>query len=322
MVPNIFSKVSALLKGEIVGVDVSFNSKRKTGWYLRTDNILDFLSWFCSAGFNFCTMFKGCFAFHIYFLHFIFYPLRKRKDKINGKREREHLLFCAIQKRGEKRSVIRNTLKMVVTNFCEVEATNFNNSYIKPSMLFSLLIHTSFILLGWDIKAYGANQNYRAAKLLHYTAFPLTYLQPFRKILSGRAGRSLCPSVFGGSVDPIPTRWGVYSSPHRLQGTILSLEPAWEALWGPTLQWGRASWSIPRSPKSCSKSMLWLSVVTRHNSSSISSHELKLWIVLTFLIFWHHIPSTSLAHEALAWPLPQPRARVTLWAALPFAASP
>lgn len=42
MVPNIFSKVSALLKGEIVGLDVSFNSKRKMGWYLRTDNILGF----------------------------------------------------------------------------------------------------------------------------------------------------------------------------------------------------------------------------------------------------------------------------------------
>lgn len=31
MVPNIFFKVSALLKGEIVGLDVSFNSKRKMG---------------------------------------------------------------------------------------------------------------------------------------------------------------------------------------------------------------------------------------------------------------------------------------------------
>lgn len=142
-------------------------------------------------------MLKGCFAFHIYFLHVLFYHLRKRKEKINGKREREHILLCALQKRGEKRSVIRNTLKMVVTNFCEVKATNFNNSYIKPSMLFSLLIHTSFILLGWDIKTCNANQNYRAAKLLHYIAFTLTYLQPFRKIPSGKG----CPSVFGGSVD-------------------------------------------------------------------------------------------------------------------------
>lgn len=66
-------------------------------------------------------MFKGCSAFHKSFLHFLFYPLRKRKEKINGKRERSFLL-CGVQRRGEKRSVTWNTQKMVVTNFCEVGA--------------------------------------------------------------------------------------------------------------------------------------------------------------------------------------------------------
>lgn len=97
------------------------------------------------------------FCFSYFFFAFSLLSHKKKKEKkINAKRERERLLLCGIQKTGEKRGVIRNTLKIVVTNFCEVEATNFNNSYIKPSMLFSLLIHTSFIVLGWDIKTCGA----------------------------------------------------------------------------------------------------------------------------------------------------------------------
>lgn len=201
MVPKTFSKVSALLKGEIVGLDMSFNSKRKMGWYLRTDNISDSFPGSLLLRLMECTMFKRCFAFPVSFLHFLFYPLRKRKEKINCKRERERLLLCGIQKRREKRSVIRNTLEIVVTNFCEAEAANFNNSYIKHSV-FSLLIHTSFILLGWHIKTCGANQNYRAAKQLHSIAFTfqwriLRYLQPFRKISSGRAGSRACPLCLG-----------------------------------------------------------------------------------------------------------------------------
>lgn len=262
-----------------------------------------------------CTMFKGRFAFHISFLHFLFYHIRKRNKKINGKRERERLLLCGIQKREGKRNVIRNTLKRVVTNSCEVEASNFNNSYIKLSMLFSLVIHISFMLLGWPIKTCGANQNYKAAAL-HCIYFPVKDSDVFAAFQensqwqSWEQSLSLC--VWG-----ISGYWpqdGIFAVLHLLD---------WR---GQSSAWSQLG-------KLCEDQSQFLQELhqiravnihahgTRHYSFSISSYELKFCIILTFLIFWHHILPTLFAHQALGWPLPQPWARVTLWAALPFAAS-
>lgn len=325
MVPKIFSKVSALLKGEIAGLDMSFNSKRKMGWYLRTDSISDSFPGSLLLSLMECTMFKWCFAFPVSFLHFLLYPLRKRKEKINGKRERQRLLLCGIQKRGEKRSVIRNTLKIVVTNFCEVGAANFNNSYIKHSV-FSLLIHTSFILLGWDIKTCAANQNYRAAKQLHSTAFTfqwriLRYLQPFRKTPSGRAGSRACPLCLGD-------QWMLTTRRYKM-GLFAVLH---------LLDW---AWSQPG--KLCEEQLCSEAEQASHSQALPKLHQIHTEYPCSWhqaLFFQHKQPWTEVmyyfhlshpltshsphltSHEAPAWPLPQPGPRVTLWAALPFAASP
>lgn len=108
VVPNIFSQVSALLKGEIVDLDMSFNSKRKMGWYLRTDNSLDFS--LVLLRLMECTMFKGCSAFHKSFFAFSLLSLKKKEAE--DKWQEGEGAFVALwhtKERGKKKPNVEHT---------------------------------------------------------------------------------------------------------------------------------------------------------------------------------------------------------------------